>query len=41
MALITLLQPYLGECEDIFTLPKFGTWESSGTPETSKFDFKG
>jgi len=41
MALITLSQPYLGECEDRFTLSKFGTWESFGIPKTSEFDCKG
>jgi len=33
--------PFLEECEnDIHTL-EMGTWESSGTPETSEFDCKG
>jgi len=28
----------LEECEDDTHTPEMGTWESSGTPETSKFD---
>ncbi len=30
--------PTLGECEDETHTPEMGTWESSGTPKTSKFD---
>jgi hypothetical protein len=33
--------PTLRECEDETHTPEMGTWESSGTPETSKFDCKG
>jgi hypothetical protein len=33
--------PLLEECEDDTHTPEMGTWESSGTPKTSKFDFKG
>jgi len=33
--------PTLRECEDETHIPKIGTWKSSGTPETSKFDCKG
>jgi len=31
----------LGECEDETHTPKVGTWESSGTPETSKMGSHG
>jgi hypothetical protein len=30
--------PLLEECEDDTHTPKMGTWESSGTPKTSKLD---
>jgi hypothetical protein len=30
-----------GECEDETHTPEMGTWESVGTPETSKFDCRG
>ncbi len=33
--------PLLEECEDDTHTPEMGTWESSGTPETSEFDCKG
>jgi hypothetical protein len=33
--------PLLEECEDDTPTPEMGTWESSGTLETSKFDCKG
>jgi hypothetical protein len=33
--------PTLKECEDETHIPKMGTWESSATPKTSKFDCKG
>ncbi len=33
--------PLLEECEDDTHIPEMGTWESSGTLETSKFDCKG
>jgi hypothetical protein len=29
------------ECEDETHTPEMGTWESSGTPESSEFDCKG
>ncbi len=29
------------KCENETHTPKIGTWESSGTPETSEFDYKG
>jgi len=35
---ITLLW---GKCEDETHIPEIGTWESSGTPETSEFDCRG
>ncbi len=31
----------LEEWEDDIHTPEMGTWESTGTPKTSKFDFKG
>ncbi len=33
--------PLLEECEDDTHTPEMGTWESSGTPETSELDCKG
>jgi len=33
--------PILRECEDEIHTPEIGTWESSGTPETSKFNYRG
>jgi hypothetical protein len=33
--------PTLRECEDETHTPEMGTWESSGTPESSEFDCKG
>jgi hypothetical protein len=33
--------PTLKECEDETHTPKIGTWESSGTLESSEFDYKG
>jgi len=33
--------PTLRECEDETHIPKMGTWESSGTPETLEFDYRG
>jgi hypothetical protein len=33
--------PTLKECEDDIHTPEMGTWESSGTPENSKFDCRG
>jgi hypothetical protein len=33
--------PTLRKCEDETHTPEMGTWESSGTPETLKFDYKG
>jgi hypothetical protein len=33
--------PLLEECEDDTHTLEMGTWESSGTPKTSKFDCKG
>jgi hypothetical protein len=32
--------PTLRECEDETHIPKMGTWESSGTSESSEFDYK-
>jgi hypothetical protein len=31
----------LEECEDDTHTPEMGTWEFTGTPETSEFDCKG
>jgi len=31
----------LKECEDEIHIPEMRTWESSGTPEIPKFDYKG
>ncbi len=31
----------LRECEDETHTPEMGTWESSGTPETSEFNCRG
>jgi len=37
-----LSQPhFLEECEDDIHTPEMGTWESSGTPKTSKLDCRG
>ncbi len=36
-----MLQPYLGRVEDETHTPKVGTWESSGTPETSELNCRG
>ncbi len=33
--------PTLKECQDETHTPEMGTWQSSGTPETSEFDRKG
>jgi hypothetical protein len=33
--------PILRECEDETHIPEMGTWESSGTPETSEFNCRG
>ncbi len=33
--------PTLKECEDETHTPEMGTWESFGTPKTSKFDCRG
>jgi hypothetical protein len=33
--------PLLKECEDDTHTPEMGTWESFGTPKTSKFNCKG
>ncbi len=33
--------PFLEECEDDTRIPEMGTWESSKTFETSKFNCKG
>jgi hypothetical protein len=33
--------PTLRECEDEIHTPEMGTWESSETPETSEFNFRG
>jgi len=36
-----LATPLLEECEDDIHTPEMGTWESSKTPETLKFNCKG
>jgi hypothetical protein len=33
--------PFWEECEDETHTPEMGTWESTGTPETSEFDCRG
>jgi len=33
--------PLLEECEDDTHTPEMGTWESSGTPKISEFDYRG
>jgi len=33
--------PFLEACEDDTHTPEMGTWESSKTPETLEFDFRG
>jgi len=33
--------PLLEECDDDTHILEMGTWESSGTPKTSKFDCRG
>ncbi len=33
--------PLLEECEDDIHTLEMGTWESSGTPKTSKFNYRG
>ncbi len=38
---ISCRNPTLRECEDETHTPEMGTWESSVTPESSKFDCKG
>jgi len=39
--MLCVTTPLLEECEDDTHTPEMGTWESSGTPETSEFDYKG
>jgi len=39
--IINVATPLLEECEDDTHTPEVGTWESSGTPETSEFDCRG
>jgi hypothetical protein len=39
--MLSVATPLLEECEDDIHIPEMGTWESSETPETSKFDFRG
>jgi hypothetical protein len=39
MVVVTTL--LLEECEDDTHTPEMGTWESTGTPETSEFDCRG
>jgi len=34
-------QTSLRECEDEIHTPEMGTWESSETPKTSEFDYRG
>jgi len=41
MSHLACRNPTLGECEDETHAPKVGTWESSGTPETSELDCRG
>ncbi len=36
-----LSNPILRECEDEIHIPEMGTWESSGTPKTLEFDYRG
>jgi len=38
---IYVATPLLEKCEDDIHTPKMGTWESFGTPEISKFDYRG
>jgi hypothetical protein len=38
---LTVATPLSEECEDETHTPEMGTWESSGTPETSEFDCRG
>jgi len=38
---INVATPLLEECEDDTHTLEMGTWESSGTPETSEFDYRG
>ncbi len=38
---IRCCNPILRECEDEIHTLEIGTWESSGTPKTSKFDRMG
>jgi hypothetical protein len=38
---IICCNPTLRECGDENHTPEMGTWEFSGTPESSEFDFKG
>jgi hypothetical protein len=38
---MSVATPLLEECEDDTHTPEMGTWESSGTPETSEFNCKG
>jgi hypothetical protein len=33
--------PLLEECEDDTHIPEMGIWDSSGTLETSEFDYRG
>jgi hypothetical protein len=39
-ALVDIATPFLEECEDETHTPEMGTWESTGTPKISEFDFK-
>jgi hypothetical protein len=36
-----LLQPYFWKSEDDSHIFEMGTWESTGTPKTLEFDYKG
>jgi hypothetical protein len=38
---IDVVTPLWEECEDETHTPEMGTWESTGTPETSEFYYKG
>ncbi len=38
---IIVTTPLLEKCEDDIHTPEMGTWESSETPKTSEFDYRG
>jgi hypothetical protein len=41
LSIACVTTPLLKECEDDTHTPEMGTWECSGTPETSEFNCKG